>query len=106
MRAPSGGTRTYGCHLRSGRPEHAVGDYYFALRNGRGLERVRYITGRLFREVRTRFHLRHPWWIPVKLVAEVRGLLWALRLARRGPQYALPGRAASAARPDREPPQP
>jgi hypothetical protein len=63
-----------------------VGDYYFALREG-GLGAVPYILWRPFRQVRTRFHLRHPWWIPVKLVSEIRGFLWALRLARRGPRY-------------------
>lgn len=89
LRSPGGGTRTYGCHLRSSRPEHAVGDYYFALREARGTERATYIATRLFRAVRTRYHLSHPWFIPVKLLGEARGLLWAMQLARSGPRYAL-----------------
>ena len=41
---------------------------------------------RPFREVRTRFHLRHPWFVPVKLLGEMRALLLALRLWRQGPR--------------------
>jgi GT2 family glycosyltransferase len=84
LRAARGGTRTYGSHLTSARPEFSVGDYYFALKEGRGSARLGYIARRLFREVRTRFHLRNPWWIPIKLVGELRGLAWAVRLRRLG----------------------
>src|SRR5437773_3442384 len=86
LRAPRGGTRAYGDHLRTGRPEHSVGEYYFALRHGLGLETLRFMAYRLYREVRTRHHLTHPWWIPIKLLAELRGLVWAVRLAYRGPR--------------------
>jgi GT2 family glycosyltransferase len=86
LQAPRGGTRAYGLRLRTARPDHTVGDYYFALREG-GLGAVSYILWRPLRQVRTRFHLKHPWWIPVKLVSEIRGFLWALRLACRGPRY-------------------
>ena len=82
LRAPSGGTRSEGGHLTSASPLHGVGDYYFALRHARGAERWAYALVRPFREVRTRFHLRHPWWIPVKLLAEGRALFLALRLER------------------------
>jgi glycosyltransferase involved in cell wall biosynthesis len=93
LRAPRGGTRAYGDHLTSARPEHSVGEYYFALRHGPGWERVGYIAAKLCRRVCTRFHLRHPWWIPSKAVGEVRGLLWALRLNRAGPRYVSAGGA-------------
>jgi len=83
LAAARGGTRAYGNHLKSASPAHSVGDYYFALREGEGWEPVAYIAWRFFRSVRTRFHLTHPWWIPVKLVGEFRGLFKALRLARR-----------------------
>jgi len=83
LQAPSGGTRTHGNHLTSASPAHSVGDYYFALMTlERG--RARYMASRMVRAVRTRFHLTHPWWIPVKLVGELRGLALALRLRRRG----------------------
>ena len=86
LRAPSGGTRSHGSHLTSASPVHGVGDYYYALRCGRGLERAAYMARRPFREVRTRFHLRHPWWIPVKFVGELRALALAMKLYRQGPK--------------------
>ena len=91
LRAASGGTRATGSHLTSASPLHGAGDYYFALRWGRGWERIGYLANRPFREVRTRFHLRHPWWIPVKFIGELRALALALRLHRRGPRLLIPG---------------
>lgn len=87
LRAASGGTRSQGSHLTSASPVHGVGDYYFALRCGRGWERLLYMARRPFREVRTRFHLRHPWYIPVKLIGEMRAMAMALGLHRRGPRW-------------------
>lgn len=86
LRASHGGTRSRGGHLASASPIHGVGDYYYALRCGRGWDRVRYICRRPFREVRTRFHLRHPWYIPVKLIGEGRAMFKAWRLYRAGPK--------------------
>jgi hypothetical protein len=63
------------------RPDHAVGAYYYALRT----KRYRELFARPLRAVSTRFHLRAPWRIPPTLLAELRGLLWALRLNARGP---------------------
>ena len=88
LKFPSGGTRSYGSHLTSPSPAHGVGDYYFGLRQGVSLSAAAYILRRPFREVCTRFHLRHPWWIPVKWVGEMGALLWAVGLALRGPRYA------------------
>jgi GT2 family glycosyltransferase len=86
LRAPRGGTRSYGNHLTSASAAHGVGDYYFALRGGLTVEALAYIAWRPLRQVRTRFHLRRPWWIAPKLVGEMRALAWAIRLARRGPR--------------------
>lgn len=86
LRAIEGGTRMAGGHLRSASPVHGVGDYYYAMRCGRGWDRIRYIAKRPWREVMTRFHLAHPWFIPVKLVGEFRAIGQALRLARKGPR--------------------
>lgn len=85
LRASRGGTRSNSSHLTSASPEHGVGDYYFAMKHSRGLERWRYVTKRLFREVRTKFHAIHPWWIPVKLLGEIRAIRLALHLVRQGP---------------------
>jgi len=81
-----GGTRTYGNHLTTWRPDHAVGAYYFSLRTGALTDFVR----RPVRAVTTRHHLRHPWQIPATLLAELRGMAWAWRLHRAGPRYVQP----------------
>lgn len=85
LRAERGGTRSRGNHLTSASPMHGVGDYYFALRQGICAETLLYMLKRPFREVRTRFHLKNPWWIPVKLVGEVRAFALAMKLLRSGP---------------------
>ena len=81
-----GGTRSQGDHLARPAPGHAVGDYLFAFRHARGGECLRYLLGRLVRETCNRYYLRHPWKIPVKLVAEIRAQGWARRLDREGPR--------------------
>ncbi len=86
LRAPSGGTRTYIDHRRSHRPDHSVGDYYYALRHGGPCERWTYSAHRMVRSVLTKYHLRRPWWIVPKLIGELRGLGMAMRLARQGPR--------------------
>ncbi len=90
LRAPAGGTRSGGSHLTSASAVHGVGDCYYALRCGRGLQRSWYLLRRPLREVRTRFHLRHPWWIPVKLLGELRALVAALQLSRCAPLLLRP----------------
>jgi len=85
LRAPSGGTRSYGEHRTTLRPHHAVGHYYYLLRV-RPPRWRRQVTSRLVNSGATRFHLGHPWWIPVTWTAEVAGLVWALRLASGGPK--------------------
>lgn len=85
LRASVGGTRSRSSHLTSASPEHGVGDYYFAFKHARGWRRWRYILKRPLREVITRFHLGHPWYVPVKLLGEVRALLSAIKLSRCPP---------------------
>jgi len=86
LRVQRGGTRTVGSHLTSASPRHGMGDYYFALQSGLSLESAAYMLRRPFREVCTRFHLRRPWYIPVKLVGEVRAFRAAVTAFRSGPQ--------------------
>lgn len=81
----TGGTRAHGHHLRTARPAHTVGAYYFLLR-ARPRGWWWQVLWRPLRAVRTRFHLRHPWRIPSTLLAEMRGFLWARRLVRAGPK--------------------
>lgn len=84
LKAGSGGTRTYGEHLLTWRPDHAVGAYYYGLRT----REFAVFATRPLRAVSTRYHLRHPWRIPGTLVAELGGMLWAFGLFLRGPARA------------------
>ena len=81
-----GGTRSYGRHLTTARPAHAVGAYYYALRTQTRGRCLGDCLSRPLRAIATRHHLRRPWWIPVTLVSELRGLRWARRLHRAGPK--------------------
>jgi GT2 family glycosyltransferase len=81
LKASAGGTRSEGSHLTSASPAHGFGDYYYAFRHGTATEAWRYSGRRMIGEVRTRFHLRHPWWIPVKLLGEFRALVAGFRAA-------------------------
>jgi GT2 family glycosyltransferase len=96
LAASAGGTRSRGSHLTSASGHHGVGDCYYALRCGRGLQRFWYVLRRPLREIRTRFHLRHPWWIPVKLIGELRAIGHALWLWSQ-PPLLLPIPVATAA---------
>jgi GT2 family glycosyltransferase len=86
LKAERGGTRSYGEHLTTVRPDHAVGRYYFLLRTKPLPAALAASAGQLIGSVRSRHHLRRPWWIPLTWIAELRGLLWALRLHHRGPR--------------------
>jgi GT2 family glycosyltransferase len=86
LRAARGGTRSLGSHLTSPSPAHGIGDYYYAMRRGLSGATLAYVLRRPFREVATRFHLRHPWWIPVKFIGEIRALFGACRLVLAGPK--------------------
>ena len=79
----SGGTRARGSHLNSAEPYFGFGDYYFALKHGTPRERVSYCIRRFFREVRTKYHLARPWYIPVKWVGELRAFAMAIKASRK-----------------------
>ena len=87
LRVSTGGTRSGGNHLTSISPVHGAGDYYYAFRCASGLERLKYILKRPFREIRTKFHLRHPWYIPLKLAGEFRALAATIVTGPKQPKY-------------------
>ena len=87
LKAASGGTRTFGGHLTTLFPAHSVGAYYYLLSSQLAKRRVREFFARPLRSIATRHHLRRPWWIPMTLIAELTGMLWALILRARGPRY-------------------
>lgn len=83
LKDAGGGTRTFGNHLTTWRPDHAVGAYYFSLCTGAFSDFI----SRPLRAIATRHHLRHPWQIFGTLLAELRGMAWAQRLHRAGPRH-------------------
>jgi GT2 family glycosyltransferase len=85
LRAERGGTRAKGHHLTTWRPHHSVGKYYYAFLGGIS-ESVKALLIQPLRAVRTKHHLRRPWWIPVTLLAEMLGIAWAFVLLLRGPR--------------------
>lgn len=88
LRVESGGTRSFGDHLRTVRPGHAVGAYYYQFRTHTGGPILAGIVKRLTGSIRSRHHLRRPWWIPLTLLAELQGLVVAGLLCLRGPKFA------------------
>lgn len=97
LKAGAGGTRTYGNHLRTLQPDHSVGAYYFIIRTWHGWRSLKALLRRPMRAVATRHHLRKPWWIPLTLIGEIRGVCWAAALAWKGPKllHAEVGRSSS-----------
>jgi GT2 family glycosyltransferase len=85
LKATAGGTRLFGHHLTTFKPDHAVGDYYYILRTWTGWGSLGAFIGRPLRAIINRHHLRRPWWIPASLLAEIAGMIWAFRLSRLGP---------------------
>jgi GT2 family glycosyltransferase len=75
LKVPGGGVRMWGDHRTSPSPAHSMGDYYFARKHVPDF--WRYVARRLRNNIATRFHLRHPWTIPAKIVGELRGLVRA-----------------------------
>jgi GT2 family glycosyltransferase len=94
LKAPSGGTRSIADHLRTWSPSHSVGAYYCTMRTTTGWHRTGRVLHRFLSAAATRHHLRQPWWIPAASIAEIRGLMWALALAYKGPVYLGVKRAA------------
>ena len=91
LHASEGGTRARGSHLNSASPIHGSGDYYYALKHGKNtVEKFIYMFKRPFREILTKFHLKKPWWVPVKFIGEIRALIQAISLYRNGPKYIQP----------------
>jgi glycosyltransferase involved in cell wall biosynthesis len=87
LRLNDGGTRSYGEQLKSIKPCHSVGEYYYLIRSQFTNKKVLKLLWRPFRAIRTKHHLFHPWWIPVTLISELLGFAVAIFLVIRGPRY-------------------
>jgi len=80
LQVPTGGVRAHGDPRRTALPAHSAGDYYFALRHVPSFRR--YALQRFRQNVFTRYTLAHPYVIPMKALAEIRGYLLARRMVR------------------------
>jgi GT2 family glycosyltransferase len=81
LKLPTGGVRSHGDPRRTAAPTHSAGDYLFAIEHVPAF--WRYAARRFRQNVFTRYTLAHPVAIPMKAIAEIRGLILARRLARR-----------------------
>ena len=84
LKVTAGGTRSFGEHLKTIKPGHSVGRYYYHLVTKNQKHRWLNFFTYPFRSVVTRFHLKNPWWIPVTFLAEVSGMIWATCLKLKG----------------------
>lgn len=90
LQCATGGTRNTDHYLVSSSPHHSVGDYYYAMCEGRNwYEMFTYCLKRFFSSIKARFYVRQPWYIPVRFYAELRGFLLARKLHKKGPNYCL-----------------
>lgn len=88
LKVPSGGTRSHVKNfLCSIKPGYCVGEYYFVLCETSGFTRLYYILKTYIRAPKARFYVFKPWWIPVRMIAEARGLYLALKLFWHGPRH-------------------
>ena len=87
LKIATGGTRAVvNSFLTSMSPIHSQGDYYFAMRCGkRKSEVILYTLHRFFGCLKKRFYLYKPWWIPIRLIGETRGLYRAYVMFQQGP---------------------
>jgi len=84
LKVLEGGTRSFGDHRKTFTPAHSVGRYYYMLVVSNQKNRWKRFVSSPFKSCITRFHLKNPWWIPVTLIAEFSGMIWATYLRIKG----------------------
>jgi len=89
LKAPAGGTRSFGHPLRTAAPWHSAGRYYYLLLHPHTPGIVRLTVVEALHVVLAREHLRAPWWIPISVCAEAGGLAIAALARLRGPRHTL-----------------
>lgn len=84
LKTQKGGTRSYGHHLTTIRPDHTVGRHYFYFCRYPGRIAVKKSIKDVVYSVLTKHHLKKPHWIPFTLISELAGFIWACLLFRSG----------------------
>ncbi len=92
LQAARGGVRFAGMHGRSFLPYHSVGEYYYFFRSKKVKHKLCSSFKRLFGSICTKYHLLHPWYIPVTLIAETGGFFWGIALYLQGPRLMKSGK--------------
>jgi glycosyltransferase involved in cell wall biosynthesis len=90
LKVKEGGIRTYGHFLKTAKPHHAVGAYYYILTSRLVSNKPFKIIQRMIERVATKTHLKQPWWIPLTLIGDIVGLLWAIKMWIQGPVHISP----------------
>lgn len=80
----AGGTRSHANFLTSTSPVHSMGDYYYAMVHGKGADSITYMLRRFFGSFKAKFYLVKPWYLPLRLLAEFRGLFSAVQAYKKG----------------------
>lgn len=90
LKVEEGGIRTYGHFLKTAKPHHAVGAYYYILTSPLVTNKPLKIFQRLIERIATKTHLKQPWWIPLTFIGDITGLLWAIKMWIQGPAHIKP----------------
>ena len=80
----SGGTRSFGDAFNTIKPYHSVGRYYYLLVANQVPSRISKLITMPIRSLITKSNLRRPWKIPMLLIAEIWGLIWAILKSIQG----------------------
>jgi glycosyltransferase involved in cell wall biosynthesis len=84
LKTERGGTRSYGDHLTTIKPDHAVGRHYYYLCRYSPRQAVIRSLLNVVSSCLTKHHLKHPLWIPFTLISELTAFFWALALFKSG----------------------
>lgn len=84
LKTERGGTRSYGLHLKTTKPNHAVGRYYFNFCTRSPKAAILRSVKDCAKSILTKHHARYPYWIPLTFIAEIKGFIWAMMLFRTG----------------------
>ena len=90
LKTSTGGTRVYGNHLTALNYAHSHGEYYYLLGSSDVANRLLRVLLRLKNVLANRFTLHKPWWIPVIIYAEIKGMLYAYISYKNGKKLIKP----------------
>lgn len=85
LKAERGGTRQFANFLTSSSSIHSVGHYYFLRQVCESrVELIKYTMRQFVTALVAKFYLKRPWYLPVRALAELRGIARAYSLHKQG----------------------